>query len=137
MKRSALLMTVCLLPLPVLAQEVSIETAAGSVGVPMAPEAVVALDLAAIDTLAALGVTLDGVPAFNPPAPAMDAVETVGSLFEPDFEALAVLGPDLIVAGGRSQRVVEPLSEIAPTIDMTIWGADMLGQARARMTAYG
>lgn len=122
------------------AQEVSVESAQGMVSLPGSPEKVVAFDLAAIDTLDALGVTLDGVPDITPPdylAGALEGGETVGTLFEPDFEALAVMGPDLVIAGGRSQSQVEALSEIAPTIDMTIWGSDLIGQAQARATAYG
>lgn len=126
-------------PLTAFADDVTVQTYAGQATVPQSPETVVALDLAAIDTLDALGIRLDGVPQIRPPAylaPAMDGVTTVGSLFEPDFEGLAAMQPDLIVAGGRSQRQVDPLSEIAPTIDMTIW-EDAVAQGRDRITAYG
>ncbi|MBT0956220.1 ABC transporter substrate-binding protein [Alphaproteobacteria bacterium KMM 3653] len=128
------------LPVIATAQEVQIETAAGAVSVPAAPEAVVTLDLAAFDTLTALGVDVAAVPAVSPPAYLAEALAgkpTVGSLFEPDFEALAVMGPDLIVAGGRSQRQVEPLSKIATAIDMTISGENLLADAKARIEAYG
>lgn len=67
----------------------------------------------------------------------MGGVATMGTLFEPDLEKLAVLGPELIVAGGRSQKAVGALSEIAPTIDMTIWGADLMSQSKSRTAAYG
>ncbi|MDF0602554.1 siderophore ABC transporter substrate-binding protein [Psychromarinibacter sp. C21-152] len=140
MKTTLATLALCVAPLALSAQTVTVETAAGPADVPQAPETVVALDLAAIDTLDALGVAIDGAPAFTPPAhlaPAVEGATPVGSLFEPDFEALAVMAPDLIVAGGRSQTQVEPLSEIAPTIDMTIWGDDLIGQTRARVTAYG
>jgi iron complex transport system substrate-binding protein len=60
----------------------------------------------------------------------------IGTLFEPDLEALATLGPDLIIAGGRSSTQVEPLSQVAKTIDMTIW-EDVVGQGRDRIAAYG
>ncbi|WP_371156440.1 siderophore ABC transporter substrate-binding protein [Jannaschia sp. 2305UL9-9] len=137
--RSAYFIAAALFALPAAAQTVEVETATGPVAVPAMPETVVALDLAAIDTLNALGIEIDGAPAITPPAylaPALDGVPTVGSLFEPDFEAIAAMQPDLIVAGGRSQSQVEPLSEIAPTIDMTIWG-DVVGQGRSRTGAYG
>lgn len=132
-------LALCAAPFAAWAEDVSVKTYSGPVNAPLAPETVVALDLAAIDTLNALGVMVDGVPAFTPPAylaPAMDGVATVGSLFEPDLESLAVMAPDLIIAGGRSQRAVEPLSEIAPTIDMTIW-EDAVAQGRDRIIAYG
>ncbi|SDX85834.1 siderophore ABC transporter substrate-binding protein [Citreimonas salinaria] len=140
MKLTVTTLALAAIPAAAFAQSVEIETAAGPATVPAAPETVVALDLAAIDTLSALGVTVDGVPDIAPPAYLADtlaAAETVGTLFEPDFEALAVMAPDLIVAGGRSQTQVKPLSQVAPTIDMTIWGDDLVAQGRARVTAYG
>lgn len=71
-------------PVLVVAQGVEIETATGSATVPATPETVVALDLAAIDTLTALGVTLAGLLDIAPPAYLADALasaETVGTLF--------------------------------------------------------
>lgn len=139
MKSTFAAIALSLLPVAALADEVMIETYAGEVSVPAAPESFVVLDLAAFDTINALGFTPAGLPAITPPphlAAAMEGIPTVGSLFEPDFEALAAMQPDLIIAGGRSQTQVEPLGKIAPTIDMTIW-EDTLGQGRDRITAYG
>lgn len=122
------------------ADTIEVETAAGPTDVEANPQTIVALDIAAIDTLDALGVTVTGIPAPHYVGyldhVAADAT-IVGSLFEPDFEALANLAPDLIVAGGRSSTQVEPLSEIAPTIDMTIWGDNHVDQVLARLAAYG
>lgn len=128
------------MPVLALAQTTEIETAVGAVTVPVAPESVVTFDLAALDTLTALGVPVAAVPVIAPPAyltNVFDGTPTVGTLFEPDFEALAVMAPDFIIAGGRSQSQVEPLSAIAPTIDMTISGDNLLSDAQARVTAYG
>ncbi len=120
--------------------EVAISTYTGEAIVTTAPDTIAVLDAAAIDTISALGVSVDAVPAMPPLPYLADVIEgatPVGSLFEPDFEALAVLAPDLIIAGGRSSAQVEPLSEVAPTIDMTIWGEDMIGQTIDRIAAYG
>jgi iron complex transport system substrate-binding protein len=128
------------LPTFAFAQSIEIATAAGPATVPTNPETIVALDLAAIDSLSALGVSITGVPSIAPPAYLADvlaAASTVGTLFEPDFEALAVMAPDLIIAGGRSQAQVEPLSKIAPTIDMTMPGEGLYDQTIARLTSYG
>lgn len=122
------------------ADEVTVETAGGPVAFPSEPERVAVFDMAALDTLAALGVPVAGVPkpVYLPYLEAVAETATpVGTLFEPDFEALAVMGPELIVVGGRSSPQKDALERIAPTIDMTIWGADMVGQARARLAAYG
>lgn len=121
------------------AQTLDVDTFAGTVAAPAQPKSVVVLDLAAIDTLDALGITAIAVPDITPPAFLAHAVAdlpTVGTLHEPDFEAIAALAPDLIIAGGRSQPKVEALSKIAPTLDMTI-STDVVGQGLARLAAYG
>ena len=121
------------------AQTVDVETAAGTASVPQSPATVAAFDLAAIDALDALGVEVAGVPDIIPPAylaPVLEGSEVVGTLFEPDFEKLAAMGPDLIVAGGRSQAQVEPLSRIAATIDMTI-REDIVAEGLQRIETYG
>ncbi|MCT4557131.1 MAG: siderophore ABC transporter substrate-binding protein [Pelagimonas sp.] len=142
MKRTllaGLTLAVCL-PAFAAADTVTVETALGAVESPRAPKTVAVLDLAAVDTLEALDITIAGVP--NPVyLDYLDdtaAVATpVGSLFEPDFEALAIMAPDLIIAGGRSSKQVGPLSRVSTTLDMTIRGGDLVEQAKARTTAYG
>lgn len=139
MRHAALFLAAALIPAQAFADEVTVQTNAGPVSLAAAPASVVALDLAAVDTLDALGIAIAGVPEITPPhflVGALDGVPRVGTLFEPDFEALAAMTPDLIIAGGRSQSQVEPLSRIAPTIDMTISG-DVVGLALDRALAYG
>ncbi|WP_153769909.1 siderophore ABC transporter substrate-binding protein [Labrenzia sp. CE80] len=123
-----------------LADALSIETARGNIDVPRDLQKLVVFDIAALDTLNALGVSVAGTPEqvfVDYLKPVAKDAEKVGSLFEPDFEAINALQPDLIVAGGRSSKQVEALSEFAPTIDMTIWGDGLLTQAIARLHAYG
>lgn len=130
----------CALPVAVNAAQVQVTTATGPATVATSPAHVAVFDLAAIDTLTALGVTIGGRPDIAPPAyltgPLAD-VPTVGTLFEPDFEALAAAAPDLIIAGGRSANQVAALSAIAPTLDMTISGDDLVADTSARLAAYG
>jgi len=119
------------------ADPVTLLTAQGEVSVPAAPAKVAVFDIAAIDTLTALGVTPDGTPDKLYVDYLSDVpVNPVGTLFEPDLEALAQLAPDLIIVGGRSSTQVDALSPIAPTIDMTIW-EDIPAEARQRIEAYG
>ncbi|MDB6183080.1 siderophore ABC transporter substrate-binding protein [Paracoccus fistulariae] len=128
------------LPTALHAQDIQIDTATGPVAVAPAPENLAVFDLAAIDTLNALGVTVTAGPDITPPAflaPALADSTKVGTLFEPDFEALAAMGPDLIIAGGRSAAQVDALSRIAPTVDMTITGDALFEEAESRLTSYG
>ncbi|WP_322626735.1 siderophore ABC transporter substrate-binding protein [Paracoccus beibuensis] len=122
-----------------LAEEVTIETAQGEVTLPVAPQSVAVYDMAVLDTLAALGVTPTGtidrilVPELRDVAPNATAV---GTLFEPDLEALAGLAPDLIIVGGRSSTQLQAASQVAPTIDMTL-DTDLVASARQRIQDYG
>nr|WP_304619442.1 siderophore ABC transporter substrate-binding protein [Paracoccus sediminilitoris] len=121
------------------AQDVGIQTAQGTVELPANPQRVAVYDMAALDTLQAMGVTPAGtiddimVPALREGA--RDAAP-VGTLFEPDLEALAGLAPDLVIVGGRSSTQLQTVSQVAPAIDMTI-DTDLLPEARARIDAYG
>ena len=140
MKSIAAAALVAALPAVSFAQTVTVQDAQGEATVPAAPETVAVFDLAAIDTMSALGIEIDGVPDITPPAYLSDVFEgaqIVGTVFEPDFEELAVMQPDLIVAGGRSQTQVAALSDLAPTLDMTIEAGDVVSEAKARATAYG
>ncbi len=121
------------------ADPLSVETYRGSVDIPANPKTIAVFDIAAIDTLTALGVEVAGAPDTlyvtyldEVAAKAAD----LGTLFEPDFEAIHALGPDLIIVGGRSSDQVDPMGELAPAIDMTIW-EDVVGQGLARLATYG
>ncbi|MDK3075348.1 siderophore ABC transporter substrate-binding protein [Sedimentitalea sp. JM2-8] len=125
---------------PALAGKVTIDTATGPATVTANPTRVAVFDIAALDTLTALGVTVAGVPSpvyVDSLQNVAEAAQVVGTLFEPDFEALAVLQPDLIVIGGRSSAQAKALADIAPVIDMTISGGDTVAQAHARIAAFG
>ena len=121
--------------------EVSVTHAQGETTVPFDPETVVVFDVGVLATLDALDVDAAGVPdAVFPESLARygeDDVPKVGSLFEPDYEAVAALEPDLIIVGGRSAAVYPQLAEIAPTIDMTVDNADFLPSFEERTTALG
>ncbi|MDE0546205.1 ABC transporter substrate-binding protein [Microbacterium sp. C7(2022)] len=99
------------------------ETARGAVEVVANPEAVVTFDIATLDTLDAIGAgdAVVGIPDIALPDYLSEYADLpkVGTLFEPDFEAVAELEPDLIVVAARSTGQYDELSEIATTIDLT------------------
>ncbi|MDO5632757.1 MAG: siderophore ABC transporter substrate-binding protein [Paracoccus sp. (in: a-proteobacteria)] len=123
---------------PVLAEDVTIATAQGDVTLPANPATVAVYDIAALDSLTALGVPVQGVPdnLYLPALKDSVAAAPVGTLFEPDLEKLAALNPDLIIVAGRSATQKQAVERIAPTIDMTL-GTDVLAAAKDRITAYG
>lgn len=109
------------------ASTVTITHPQGEAEVVLNPTKAVVLDFAALDTLDALGVS-DSViakPTTNAEFAADAAyadVEVVGSMQEPDIEAIAELDPEVIIIGGRTASHYETLNEIAPTVDVSTTG---------------
>lgn len=122
------------------ASAMDVATAQGTVAVDGVPKAIAVYDMAALDTLDRLGIRPAGVPdkLYVPELEPIKAGATVvGTLFEPDLEALSALGPDLVIVGGRSAAKADVTVKVAPTIDMTIDGDDLFGQAKLRLETYG
>jgi iron complex transport system substrate-binding protein len=97
-----------------------------TVEVPKDPEKIVVFDMASLDTIGALGgevagAPLDSVPDYLQQYLADDAFNA-GTLFEADLVEVEAQQPDLIVIGGRSSALYEDLSEIAPTVDLSLRG---------------
>ncbi|AVF03191.1 MULTISPECIES: siderophore ABC transporter substrate-binding protein [Devosia] len=138
---TALLAGFVALSTPVVAQEITVTHAQGETTLPGVPEKVVSFDFAAIETLEAIGVDVAGLPGSNLPAHlekyASDDYAKVGSLFEPDYEALAALEPDLIIVAGRSSGAYEELAKIAPTVDLSNDWADFYDSIQANADIVG
>lgn len=96
----------------------------GKTEIPKSPEKVVVFDYGTLDTLDKLGVEVAGVPKSSLPSYLSkyedEKYVNVGTLFEPDFEKINEMKPDLIIVSGRSSSAYEDLSEIAPTIYMGV-----------------
>jgi iron complex transport system substrate-binding protein len=97
--------------------------------------------MASLDTLNALGVEVSGVPTARFPEYlakyGSDKYEKVGTLFEPDYEAVNGADPDLIIVGGRSSAKYADLAKIAPTIDLTVDPKDFLGSVKRNVQLLG
>ncbi len=79
------------------------------------PQRVVGLSASIIDVLFALGVTPAGVTE-GIEHPAAAGLPTFGTGYQLDFEAMAALEPDLIIANAQLQaQMADQLSAIAPT----------------------
>ncbi|MFC6589049.1 hypothetical protein ACFQDZ_19060 [Sulfitobacter pacificus] len=90
------------------ADTVEIETYRGPVDIPQDIGKIAVFDLSAFDTLTALNVEVDGLvsPVYLPYLEqAAVGTTPVGSLFEPDYEAVFALQPDLIIAGGAHRSM--------------------------------
>ena len=136
--------TAAMLPFAALAQDTAalkIVHAQGETELPAVPKKVVVFDLASLDTLDTLGVPVAGVPAG--PKPAFLAkyegadYAKVGTLFEPDYEALNAAEPDLVILGGRSGPKYPEVAKLAPAVDMTIDAKDFLASAKRNAETLG
>ncbi|MGY6355400.1 siderophore ABC transporter substrate-binding protein [Citrobacter amalonaticus] len=117
-----IILTLCL-PSVANSEVIKVTHAQGDTSINVPPQKVAILDIASLDTLWALGVKIAGVPT-TPLPPYLSQYNSseykkVGSLFEPDYEALSALEPDLIIVGGRSSDKYKNVALIAPTIDLT------------------
>lgn len=94
----------------------------GDQNVPVDPQRVVSFDYGSLDTFTALGAAdkVVGLPKSNLPellkAYGDAKYADVGTLFEPNFELLYTLKPDLIIVSGRAAAKIKELRQIAPTI---------------------
>lgn len=115
--------------------------AQGETVLPGVPEKVFVIDWAAYDNLTALGVEVDGAPGSNAPAYLADQLPeglfNVGSLFEPDFEGIAAEQPDLVIVAARSAANYPTLSEIAPTVDLSIENTDLVAGVEGNIEKLG
>ncbi|MGY1712476.1 siderophore ABC transporter substrate-binding protein [Geodermatophilus sp. SYSU D00758] len=98
-----------------------------TVEVPKNPEDIVVFDIASLDTIGALGgevagAPLDSVPDYLQQYLADDAFNA-GTLFEADLVEIEARQPDLIIVANRSAALYEDLSEIAPTVDLSLRGS--------------
>ncbi len=85
------------------------------------PTRIVVLDIGALETMQELGVSATGVPKRYMPdyldkIKAQADIADVGSVIEPDFEAISASSPELILISTRQERFYKELSRIAPTI---------------------
>jgi iron complex transport system substrate-binding protein len=124
------------------AATITVEHAQGSTAnVPVNPEKVFTFDLGVLDTLDALGVEPAGVPEAQYPealSKYSDAKYTkIGSVKEPDFEAVSAGDPDLIIISGRTAGAYEELSKIAPTIDLSIDAANPMESFKTQAQKLG
>ncbi|QJR20608.1 siderophore ABC transporter substrate-binding protein [Pelagibacterium halotolerans] len=117
----------------------TVEHAQGETTLPGVPEKVFAFDIATVDTLNAIGVEVDGVPdaSFPESLSRYADVMKIGSLFEPDYELVNAEQPDVIFVAGRSSSVYPQLSEIAPTVDLSVDWTDFPTTIKQRSETLG
>ena len=120
---------------------IDIDTVKGKVSLAINPAPLVVYDMTLMQDLAALDVAIAGMPSDlpldnlqskNQPEP-----KAVGTVFEPDLEALNAMQPQAILVGSRMAEKYDALSSIAPTLDMTIDTANIYESSKQRLLDLG
>ncbi|MBK1781135.1 siderophore ABC transporter substrate-binding protein [Advenella sp. WQ 585] len=124
-----------------MAHAVEVETVRGAAQVPEQVNSLAVYDIAALDSLKALGIQPKGVikDVYVDYLADMSkkAKVHIGTIKDPDLEALNGMSPDLVVIGGRMAPNYDVLSKVAPTLDMTMNGKAAFRQGFDRIATYG
>ncbi|MGV3467424.1 MAG: siderophore ABC transporter substrate-binding protein [Heyndrickxia sp.] len=107
------------------------------------PKKVVVFDMGTLDTLDKLGlgdhvvgVPQDSIPTYLKKYKNAD-YKNVGTLKEPDFEAVNAIKPDLIIISGRQQDSYDKFQEIAPTIFLGVDNNKYMESFKENVTTIG
>lgn len=111
----------------------------GTLSLADTPQRVVSYDLAHLDTLNTLGIQVAGVPksVYSGALAKYSDATVVGTLFEPDYDVLKGLKPDLVIAGGRSAAAMRDLNKVAPTVSFRADPANFLASVKESSLAIG
>lgn len=120
---------------------IDVDTVNGKVSLPMNPAPIVVYDMTLMQDLAALDVAIDGKPSGlhldNLQSEVQPDPKEVGTVFEPDLEALNAMQPQAILVGSRMAEKYDELSNIAPTLDMSIDTANIYESSKQRLHDLG
>jgi len=105
------------------------------------PQKVLVLDIPSLDNLDFMQVEVSGVPSGNLPTYLAGYQEQkyakIGSLFEPDYEAINAAEADVAIIGGRSSAKYPQVSEIVQTIDLSVDSKNYLTSAKNNIQTLG
>lgn len=122
------------------AAEVNITTARGELNVSKHPAKIAVYDLAAVDSLDALGVKVGASigESIDYLEDVLKKAKVVGTIFKPDIEALHAYKPDLVIVGGRTASKYADLQKyFKNTLDMSIDNSKLFADSLQRISDYG
>ncbi|WP_233141600.1 siderophore ABC transporter substrate-binding protein [Aggregatibacter actinomycetemcomitans] len=141
LKKTLLALSCLALATSALAKEVTIPTARGEVTLDAPPAKIAVFDTGSLDTLQALGIKVDGAADVSKVLPylkpTLEQAKNVGTIFEPNLEALNELKPDLIIVGTRTAKKFDDVSAIAKTVDLTDNGDKLIKSGIQRIDSFG
>lgn len=122
-------------------KEMTIKHQYGEAVIKKNPQKVIVFDFGILDTLDELGIEVAGVPQAAIPAYLKKYADkkytNVGTLKEPDFEAIHGLQPDVIFISARQAELYDQFAEIAPTVFVGMDYANYLNSFEKNMNLIG
>lgn len=120
---------------------ITIDTSRGPITLLAKPHPLVVYDLTVLQDLIALGVTVEGIPknaVLNKATKQKLAnAQRLGTVFEPDLEALDRMQPQAIIIGNRMAKKYDALSSIAPTLDLSVSFEDLYASSQKQLVQLG
>ncbi|APQ98523.1 siderophore ABC transporter substrate-binding protein [Clostridium botulinum] len=105
------------------------------------PKKVVVFDYGTLDSLDKMGIEIKGLPKSNIPSYLSkykdDKYIDVGTLFEPNFEKLNEIKPDVIFISARQSKAYEELNKIAPTIHLNTENGKYMESVKSNLEKLG
>ncbi|WP_409070203.1 siderophore ABC transporter substrate-binding protein [Clostridium sp. FAM 1755] len=105
------------------------------------PKKVVVFDYGTLDSLDKMGIEIKGLPKSNIPSYLSkykdDKYTDIGTLFEPNFEKLNEIKPDVIFISARQSKVYEELNKIAPTIYLNTENGKYIESVKSNLEQLG
>lgn len=127
--------------------ELNIQTATGEQSIVANPNPVAVYDMTALQNLAALGVAVQGMPSGEMTAERIAMLQLkaegtpdgtpVGTLFEPDLEALNTLKPKAVFVGSRMAEKADAIAKVAPVYNLTIDTNDVYASSKQQLADFG
>lgn len=122
-------------------EKITVKHEYGEAVVEKNPKRVVVFDFGVLDTLDELGIEVTGIPQVTIPSYLKEYSDkkytNVGSLKEPDFEAIHKLKPDVIFISGRQAELYDQFAEIAPTVYVGIDYSNYMDSFTKNMNLIG
>lgn len=127
--------------------ETTIKTATGEQSITTNPNPIAVYDMTALQNLKVLGVAVQGMPSaemtaeriamLNLKADGTPDGTAVGTLFEPNLEALHALKPQAVFVGSRMAEKIEELAKVAPTYNLTIDTHNVYESSKQQLSDFG
>ena len=128
-------------------EKLTIKTATGDQSIVANPNPIAVYDMTALQNLKVLGVAVQGMPSsemtaeriamLNLKADGTPDGTAVGTLFEPNLEALHALKPQAVFVGSRMAEKIDELAKVAPTYNLTIDTKDVYASSKQQLADFG